>query len=298
MSTVGELIDRVLRDWLEPPDGGPVVTVQVGAFAAGATTISFNETYLTTEERDSMATGTLLEVGQELLQITDDAGRQSGFVVVRRGVLGTTDATHSAGDEIRVAPEFPRKQVFDAMADVIEGLYPDLAARKTAAMTWTPSWVDGPADLGRAVKFVWNTTGGKARQAAEVQVIKDFPDATNDIAVILTGVPTSTAGYIVYDAEFTRPTAESDDAQATVGLDTAWEELVVVGTAARLIASRSLDATRQDFITQQLELQNVQVGQTDRLRDALLRYFRFLVDSSRAKQRAGRQPVVTYNAAW
>ena len=48
---------------------------------------------------------------------------------------GTTATSHTAGDLIKIAPPFPRKNVFDAVCDQIKNLFPTLFAVETQSIT-------------------------------------------------------------------------------------------------------------------------------------------------------------------
>ena len=112
MSTnIQGLIDRVYREYLEPMDDLQPYTLLTSGLTDSATTVSFNGDLLTQEEEDIMEAGSVIEIGQELMlcKTLDTVNDQ---VEVVRGVRGTTATTHTSGDIMKIAPPFPRKNVF------------------------------------------------------------------------------------------------------------------------------------------------------------------------------------------
>ena len=135
MSTdIKGLIDRTYREYLEPMDDLTSYTTLETGVDASITTIVFNGDLLTQEEEDAMDAGTIIECEQELMRcVTLDTVNNQ--VTVVRGVRGTTAATHTAGNVIKIAPPFPRKAVFDAVCDQIKNLFPTLFAVDTQSIT-------------------------------------------------------------------------------------------------------------------------------------------------------------------
>ena len=60
--------------------------------------------------------------------ICTDLNSVTNTITVTRGAKGTDAAAHTAGDLIKIAPPFPRRNVFDAVCDQIKNLYPTLFA--------------------------------------------------------------------------------------------------------------------------------------------------------------------------
>ena len=90
-----------------------------------ATTLAYANDLFSVEEEDALGAGAIIEVGQELMFSTA-LNTVSNEITVTRGARGTTATSHSAGDLIKISPAFPRKNVYDAVVDQIENLYPDL----------------------------------------------------------------------------------------------------------------------------------------------------------------------------
>ena len=119
-TTIGNIVDRVYREYLEPMDDLTSYTVlnEGSELSASDTVITFNGDLLTQEEEDAMDAGTIIECDRELMRCVslDTVNNQ---VTVVRGVRGTTASTHADGSVVKIAPPFPRKVVFDAVVDQI-----------------------------------------------------------------------------------------------------------------------------------------------------------------------------------
>ena len=126
MSTNSEgLVNRVYREYLEPNDDVQSFTYLTSAIDNTATSIVYNNTVITSEEEDAMSAGNFFEINRELMLITaiDTA---STTLTVMRGARGTDKDSHGINTLIKINPPFPRKNVFDAVADQITNLYPTL----------------------------------------------------------------------------------------------------------------------------------------------------------------------------
>ena len=128
--TIGHLVDRVFREYLEPADNVESYSYLTGGINDTETTLAYANDLFSIEEEDALGAGAILEVGQELMFSTA-LNTVSNEITVTRGARGTTKAAHGAGDLIKISPSFPRKNVYDAVVDQIENLYPTLFAVET-----------------------------------------------------------------------------------------------------------------------------------------------------------------------
>ena len=131
MSTnIGDLVDRTYREYLEPMEDLVSYTTLETGMNTSVTEVVFDGDLLSVEEEDALDTGTIIEIGQELM-LCKDLNAVTNTITVTRGARGTTAATHTAGDLIKIAPPFPRKNVFDAVCDQVKNLFPTLFAVET-----------------------------------------------------------------------------------------------------------------------------------------------------------------------
>ena len=133
--TIGDLIDRVYREYLEPVDKVESYSYLTGGITdTTTTTIGYANDMFSTEEEDALDAGAIIEVNQELM-FSKALNTVTNEITVERGARGTTATTHDAGDVIKIAPAFPRKNVFEAVSDQIKNLYPTLFAVETIELT-------------------------------------------------------------------------------------------------------------------------------------------------------------------
>ena len=133
-STIGDLVDRVYREYLEPVDKVESYSYLSSGINDSVDSITYDGNLFSIEEEDALDAGAIVEVGQELMYTTA-LNATTNTITVKRGQRGTTAAAHSAGDIIKIAPAFPRKNVFEAVVDQIKNLYPTLFAVETVELT-------------------------------------------------------------------------------------------------------------------------------------------------------------------
>ena len=279
MSTVAQLIDRIYREYLYPPREQPArTTITDNPLAAAATSVSITLGILSVEEENSLGQGITVEVDSEIMLVTAYA---SPTLTVTRQWAGTADVQHEQDAELRIAPDYPRLVVFDAVADALEGLYPDLFVVKTAEST-VGSLEVAPANVGDVVGANYFQYG-KWRSCG-VKVLKGFPDSGTERAFMFTaGVPGARA-YVRYKAKPVRIALETDDLADDFEdffIETRWEQIVILDAVAGIVGTHDVDAATQEFITESLASQGFGPGAGETLRDALLR----LANFKRAQQK-------------
>ena len=131
---MGDLIDRVYREYLEPVDKVESYSYLTGGITdTTTTTIGYANDMFSTEEEDALDAGAIIEVNQEIM-FSKALNTVTNEITVERGARGTTATTHDAGDVIKIAPPFPRETFFDAISDQIK-IYPTLFAVETIELT-------------------------------------------------------------------------------------------------------------------------------------------------------------------
>ena len=121
MAAVSTLVDRIYRDFLNKPDDLSAFSRLDGAMSdTTGTTLTYESGLFSSEEENLLGNGALVEVDQELMLVTA-ANTSTRTLTVSRGYAGTTAATHADNTNVFINPTFPRKSVFDAVADNIVG---------------------------------------------------------------------------------------------------------------------------------------------------------------------------------
>ena len=133
-NTIADLINRTYREYLEPVDSVESYSYITSGISDSATSITYDGNLFSVEEEDALDAGAIIEIGQELMYTTA-LNAPTNTITVKRGQRGTTAAAHSSGDLIKIAPAFPRKNIYDAIVDQIKNLYPTLFAVETLDVT-------------------------------------------------------------------------------------------------------------------------------------------------------------------
>lgn len=297
MSTFGQLIDRTYREYLRPVEEQEplsqvanldTITGGQGITAAG-TTLQYKEGLFTPEEEELIGAGSVLEIDSELLMV-EDINTVSREITVERGRLGSTAAEHAEDTDIILKPKYPRLNVANAIGDQVIGLFPALyAIKKTTITTASTQFVEMPAGTQRILQAKINNSTSNTTVYSDIplELLTDFAGSATEAAVQFPSAPTSGKSvYVVYASKFTRPTAETTDLNAVSGLEDFHEQIVMVGAVAQLLSELDVDASTQNYITENLEQRGVPVGSGERLRNALLRYYGVLLDRARREQRS------------
>lgn len=283
MTTIAQVIDRIYRDYLTPPGEQPTrFQVGVGGIDNSSVTLPVDVSMLAVEESGAIDAGTLLEVispstGGELVLVEATSGDPLTSLTVRRSMYDTTAAAHAAGDFIYLCGDkyVPRSTVFDAVADAIGMLYPALyriAVEETVVTSV-------PIELPSAAKEVVDVRYYNSHRWLPVSgwdEIHGFPHVSTSRALQVRRLPANTLIQVYYKQAPTRPTAESDVLD-DLGVDEAWAKVVKVGAVAEVAARFDLEEATVDYITESLEAEQFDAGETTDIRNALLQYQEFLM---------------------
>ncbi len=203
---------------------------------------------LAADEEELFTVGVVVECEQEQVVVTA-ADHATNTITVRRGVNGTAAAAHPAGAVLTLAPVFPRRDVFDAIADNVAALYPSLFRQVTDTVTLgsTHTVVNANAMVAEGLRYL----RGSRYYDADVSLLSNFTPSPTTKAIVTTA-PAGATAYFTYRGKFARPTAEADSLQTVSGVDESWERIVLVGAAAQLLSSREFDAVNVEFVTESM----------------------------------------------
>lgn len=250
--TVGALVDRMYRDYLANPEDTPVQVSLASLVSDAATSMTYAAGELMAEEIAAIGPGVVIEAGLEMIRVTAH-DEDTRALTVTRGLYGSTPAEHAAGTLLRIAPKWPRRVVFDAIADEIVNLYPSVYA---VGEQWAHS--------SELVVQLEDTNAAGILEARQLIAghYEPIPAELVRVADVATGVAVQfiprydVAGdvWIRYSKSFTRPTAESDTL-ASLGVDPSWDRILLFGALMSLIIQSDIDAATQEFISEALENQ-------------------------------------------
>jgi hypothetical protein len=319
----------VFREYLEPAENVESYSYLTGGIDASVTTLAYANDLFSVEEEDALGAGAILEVGQELMFSTA-LNTVTNEITVTRGARGTTAAAHSAGDLIKISPTFPRKNVYDAVSDQIENLYPTLFAVETKTITSGTGYrvigtygtdVDNNNYLVAPVKaisqFTDFSTGTDETGLKFIGVAVEMVDLPNGFtwtdedgvertktyttgpqvvhALQFQGVSSGYECFVTFKKKFITPTAETDTL-VTVGLENEYEPIVMAGVAAQMVAGKDIKQIDAQYITQQMAAQNFPVGSSSSVRNSLLQYQNILIQQARKNLRAKYPEPVVLNS--
>ena len=328
-ANIGELVDRIYREYLEPMDDLQPYTLLTssGGINASVTTISFDGSLLTQEEEDVMEAGSIIEIDRELL-LCKELDTVNDTVTVVRGVRGTTAATHDENAVVKIAPPFPRQVVYDAVVDQINNLFPTLFAVETQSVQ---------SSNGYTLLGTYDSPGTNNYLVSVLKAISQFTDFSagsdqtgvvfNPVSVQMIQLPnpftyvddtatertiTYTTGpnqvnalqffnidqghtcYVTFKKKFVEPTDE-DTTLATIGLEDEYEPIIMAGVAAQMMSGKDIPTATADYISDQLAVSNFPVGSANSIRNSLLQYQQLLITQARKYLRAKYPEAVEIN---
>ena len=286
MAAVSTLVDRIYRDFLNKPDDLSAFSRLDGAMSdTTGTTLTYESGLFSSEEENLLGNGALVEVDQELMLVTA-ANTSTRTLTVSRGYAGTTAATHADETNVFINPTFPRKSVFDAVADNIVRLYPSLYNVTTTNVTSNSTYAEVPASTVEVLTSYVQNASGEQYTSAGIELLRDFPPSTTNTAVQFYNTSNGKTVHLVVKRKFVRPTSETVDLATDCLISDEYEQIVMVGAVADIVGATDIDATTQEFITEKLAAENYPVGSGERLRNALLRLRSLLIDEARGNLRS------------
>ena len=328
--TIGNLVDRVFREYLEPMDSVESYSYLTGDVTTTTqSTINYEEGMFSTEEEDALGAGAIIEVNRELM-FSKGLNAVTNEITVERGVRGTTATTHDANDIIKIAPAFTRQAVYDAVSDQIKNLYPTLFAVETIELTASTGYkllgtygtdVDTNNYLIAPFKAIsqytdWQSgsdqTGLKYNGVAiemidlpnpftwtddtQTERTKTYTSGPNVVhAVQFVGISAGHTVYVTFKKKFVTPTSEETEL-ATVGLETEYEPIVMAGVAAQMLVGKDIKNVDARYITEQMAAQNYPVGSSNSISSSLLRYQQLLIQQARSNLRSKYPEPVQLNS--
>ena len=92
--TIGNLVDRVFREYLEPMDSVESYSYLTGGISSTTqSTLNYEGDLFSSEEEDALDAGAIIEIGQELM-FSKSLNVVTNEITVQRGARGTTANTY------------------------------------------------------------------------------------------------------------------------------------------------------------------------------------------------------------
>jgi hypothetical protein len=255
--TFGSLVEEVLMSL----QGYTVDNDLVCALSAD---IAADDLLIGVDDTEAVSKG-IIEIDEELIFVKSNSSGTLTIAPFGRGYKGTTATTHATGTKVSVAPTYPRSIVSREVNNTIRAVYPDLYAVATTDITMDGlNWqYELPAALDRVllVETRWTIEDGWA-PINEWDVTHSA--YTTDYAsgkFISIGEPLS-AGMIVHVTYAKPPTllSASSDLYTATGLPSSSRDVIVYGTAARLLPWLDTGRVPVETVAADLADQNKPLG--------------------------------------
>lgn len=285
MTTIGNLMDRLVRQILYPPDYEPPM-FQLSA-PLDDTAESFNiEGFQVPEDVELVRQGILLELDQELIRVLTFDGENA--VTGKRAQLGTTATAHTTDIFGIMAPSFTRLSIFQAVRDNIVDLYPSLFTVSQDNLTSVQGNVAGiPDPLAVEVLTIWP---GELSSTHEIEGrIVDFHPSVGGRALVTNVIH----GQVWLRYKRRMGVAETEaDLLTDLGIEESWGMVVIAGAAADLFVGRDIPAAAVEWVSGVLAAENVPVGTRTSVAGSLAQYRDILLDRYKKEMTAEYRPRV------
>lgn len=248
MSTASALLDRVSRQLLSG-------TVEERN-KLSASIDSDDTTVVATYDLAGLRTGTVFEIDSEMFYVWE-ATTGSKTLVVERGYMGTTAASHTAGAIITLNPRFPKAQMFDALNQEIDDLSsPANGLFRVVSVDLSYNGSDRQINITGATNII-DLIDVRLRYLSDdfpvirrIRLGRDLPTADFASGHSLVFDEGTMAGTlrVRYKAPYTRLSAVSDDIQTASYVPVSMEDILEYGVMARVLSPREV---KRNFIESQ-----------------------------------------------
>lgn len=286
--TIQTVIDRLFREWLEPPTRQPIRCYAVTAMTTSDDTLQLG-TFSVYEDKQLLRNGILLEVERELMVVKgiDSVGSEQPIVTVERGAYGTEIVAHDADVQVKISPDFTQHSTFEAIRDNIISLHPELFTIRVAHVPMVAPGIypcDDP--LAISVESAWPFDGNMGTLDITADVIDYHP--------MTEGRAFRTAGFvgdmwIRYRRRMGVAESVTDELE-DLGIEPVWTTMLMAGAAADLMAGKDLPETIVDWVTKMIDSEAVPAGTRSSLSVGLRRYRDYLLAGYSSEMKAEYKP--------
>ena len=281
-STIGDVLARLARTYLYPPDAQPIISYLTTSLVAeeGLSTLEIGG-WAVPEDENLLRVGSILEANTELM-IVRAFDETTQVITVFRGVYGTVPQVHAVDAPVIMNPPYSRQSMLEQIADNIMQLYPKLYTVTAENLVEVTAGVAGIGDdLAVEVVSIWNGDFERSRNVDGH--IVDYHPAVGGRA-LLANVPMGNL-WVRYRRRMGNVTSE-DQKLEEIGMDARWVGIVMVGAAADLFAGRDLPASQVEWVGAVLQAENIEVGTRASLSVGMARYRQLLLERAQAEMNA------------
>lgn len=202
----------------------------------------------------------IVEIDSELLYC-DSVGQSGAATIVPwgRGYLSTTAVSHAANARVISQPTFPRSKILDEMNQAMMRIFPQVFAVKMFETTTTLPQItyNLPDDAEWVLTGKWQLPDGRLYWKS-LQRMRVSPAGDDGVTVdvgdfMMPGRPIQ----FLYAAKPSPLVNETDDFEATTGLNLGIQDVVTLGAASALTVSQELSRLQMSSVEQQNRAQLV-----------------------------------------
>lgn len=239
-TTAANLVDEIIRMLLS---GGREQLNKLGA-AAGSSATSLSFTY----DLLGIVPGSLISIDLEDYWVWDtNVGGKTA--TVEAGYRGSPTGNHPINSLVQVNPRWSKWQVFDALnreiaALVSEGLYRMQTVDLTASASVSGYDLTSVTDVTEIYKVLWEAEGtSKNWPEARWGYNPDMSTsefASGKMIQIYDSITPGATIRVFYKSGFNGVTALTDNIQTITGIPAAWQDILTMGSAARLVEPKEV----------------------------------------------------------
>lgn len=290
MNTVADLMERLYRTILEPPNMQPHMGFLASDISDTASAFTIDG-FALPEDEEFLSVKPLVEIDSELMRVMEysrDTNVATVQMVPTRNKNGTTAASHAAGTVIKIGTIFPRLSVFEAVADNIIQLYPQIYTVRNSLLTAIGPNVY-PIEDPLAVMSISATPDAGYEGNLDIQGhIVDYHPLTGGRSFI-TNAAVGLSLWVRYRRRFGDAQTEADELD-DLGLEPRWVTCVMMGAAADLLAGADVSSEHEDFISKQIEAETEPPGTSVSIAARLRQYRNVLLSEFGAEMDTEYQP--------
>lgn len=272
---VSEVVDRTFNMWLYPSG--------INRPARDRLTSSVDASTLTIPTAGLVANvpaDTVIEIDSEQMLVASVSGSTITIENLGRGWLETTATTHAINSIVWIDPKFTRQSVFNGLLSILPTLFPmEVYARKfDTSLTWDSSVPTKSLPTGGKKLLSISALGGGSvtrynplRPGIDYIEHQEFDPPKYEL---LYGGVTNKALQVVYAADFTLPTAETDNLSSLANpVSESLQPHLPMAIAGYLLQGREVPRVQIEDVRRMLASQGVQVGAAMNVGQSILNQF-------------------------
>ena len=293
-TTVDDLIDRTLRDWLVPPNSQPARFTLPSPITVSATTIPYTSAFLPPEAQAILSPGVVVEIDMEEIVIGGANASTLELENCYRGANGTQAVEHAAGSLVTISPPYSRRSIFEAIRDAISNLYPILYHLHTTTLTTNEgSYIEVPAHYITYQQL--HVMSGTSRVNARMTELLNFPPSSTGKAIMVEGGGSGLTAYLTYRSKCHYPLDATEELYEDLGIEDDWHRILSVDAVAQLIQSRDIDASFINNLTARMDAEVFPPTSAASIHRSLLQYHEYLLERASRRLKARDGLPVTFN---